>query len=136
MNKDAPVATLALARDVYSLFNARDVHGMHELMATDVEWDWSRSLGPDVGVRHGRPAVLRFFATHWDHWDTIEMLPVSLVEVEGGIVVDVEVRLRGRDGIELIVRGGHVQVWNDGLLTKYVLFQSLDEAVRFARAGL
>ena len=134
MNDGPGVSTLALARDVYALFNARDVNGMHDLMAADVEWDWSRSLGPDVGVRHGRAAVLRFLAMHWEHWDAIEMVPVSIADVEGSVVVDVEVTLRGRDGIELTVRGGHVQVWSEGLLTRYVLFQTLEDAIEAARA--
>ena len=135
MKHDATGASIAPAREVYALFNARDAHAIHDVLAPDVVWDWSRSLGPDAGVRHGRAAVLRFFATHWEHWASIEFSPISLVDVEGVAVVDVEVRLGGRDGIELTVRGGHVQVWDDeGRLARYILFQSLDEATEFARA--
>jgi hypothetical protein len=56
------------------------------------------------------------------------MLPGEIVDGGGRLVVDVTVRLRGRDGIEVKVRGGHVQVWDQGLLRQYALFQSLDEA--------
>lgn len=136
MNRDASGSRLAQAREVYALFNARDAHAIHDLLAADVVWDWSRSLGPDAGIRHGRAAVLRFFATHWEHWESIEFSPVSVADVEGAAVVDVEVCLRGRDGIELTVRGGHVQVWDEeGLLARYTLFQSVREATEFVRGA-
>ena len=118
---------------MYALFNKRDVHALAELMTQDIEWDWSRSLGPDAGTRVGRPAVLRFFADQWDHWDSIEMRPGEIVEVENEFVVDVTVCLRGRDGLEVQARGGHVQRWEDGLLARYSLFQGFEEALAATR---
>ena len=122
------------ARQLYDLFNARDIDALLDLTAPDVEWDWSRSMGPDNGVHHGAEAVRRFICAHWEHWSVIEMTPEEIVESGDEMVVMVHVRLRGRDGIEVEARGPHVQTWRSGRLVRYRLFQERDEAL--AATGL
>ena len=118
-----------LARALYELFNERDVDGLMDLAAPDIEWDWSRSLGPDNGLFNGKPAVARFLRSSWEHWETIEMTPEAVFESGDEVLVLVHVRLRGRDGIEVEARGPHVQTWNeDGKLSRYRLFQDEQEA--------
>jgi ketosteroid isomerase-like protein len=117
-----------LARELYALFNDRDLAALIELTAPDVEWDWSRSIGPDNGVYHGPAAVRRFIRASWEHWDSITMIPEEVVEVGDDVLVSVHVQLRGRDGVEVEARGPHVQTWSGGRLTRYRLFQSHDEA--------
>ena len=122
----------ASARHIYELFNARDVAAMRALLAPNIEWDWSRSVGPDVGKRFGPDAVIRVLSESWEHWDRIEMRPGRLIDVDGGVIVDLTVYMRGRDGVEVTARGGHLQVWEGDLLTRYVLFQTLDDAIAAA----
>jgi len=124
----ARVARQDLARGLYELFNARELDALMELLAPDIEWDWSRSLGPDNGIHHGTRAVRRFLRTGWEHWDTIEMVPEEVVEAGDEVVVSVHVRLRGRDGIEVEARGPHVQTWSGAKLTRYRLFQDEEDA--------
>jgi ketosteroid isomerase-like protein len=117
-----------LAEELYGLFNARDIDALLERAAPDIEWDWSRSRGPDAGVYHGPERVRRFLCANWEHWDEIEMTPEEIVEAGDDVVVFVRVRLRGRGGIEVEARGPHVQTWRDGRLVRYRLFQEREEA--------
>lgn len=98
-----------LAQQLYELFNERDIDALIELAVTDVEWDWSRSIGPDAGVYHGARALRRFVCASWEHWDALEMVPEEILEAAEEVVVLLRVRLRGRDGIEVEARGPHVQ---------------------------
>lgn len=125
---------MRLARRLYELFNDRDIDALLELAAPDIEWDWSRSIGPDSGVHYGPEAVRRFLTTSWEHWDVIEMTPEETIEAGQDLVVLVHVRLRGRDGIEVEARGPHVQTWREGRLARYRLFQERSEAL--AAVGL
>jgi len=127
-------STRHLAQQLYELFNERDIDALVELVASDIEWDWSRSIGPDAGVHHGVEAVRRFICANWEHWEAIEMIPEEIVEDGDEVVVFVHVRLRGRDGIEVEARGPHVQTWREGRLTRYRLFQEREEA--FSAVGL
>jgi ketosteroid isomerase-like protein len=130
----AQASTRQLAERLYELFNEGDIDALVELAAPDIEWDWSRSLGPDVGVRYGVGAVRRFISENWEHWETIEMIPEEIVEAGDEVVVFVHVRLRGREGIEVEARGPHVQTWSGGRLVRYKLFQDREEAL--AAVGL
>jgi len=122
------------AQQLYDLFNRRDLDALLEPVAPDVEWDWSRSVGPDRGVYYGIGSVRRFLRTNWDHWQAIEMTPEAIVEAGDEVVVDVLVRLRGREDIEVEARGTHVQTWRAGRLVRYRLFQEREEAL--AAVGL
>jgi ketosteroid isomerase-like protein len=132
--KRAATSNRQLAEEMYALFNARDVDALLERAAPDVEWDWSRSRGPDAGMLHGRGNVRHFLCENWEHWETIEMIPEEIVDAGDHVVVFVHVRLRGRDGLELDVHGPHVQTWRDGVLIRYRLFQ--DRAEALAAVGL
>jgi ketosteroid isomerase-like protein len=123
-----------LAEELYELFNERDLDALLDRAAPDIEWDWSRSIGPDGGVQRGPAAVGRFIRAQWEHWDAIEMTPEEIVEAGDDVVVFVHVRLRGRDGIEVEARGPHVQTWSGGRLVRYRLFQAREEAL--AAVGL
>ena len=123
-----------LAEEVYRLFNERDLDSLLDLMAPDLEWDWSRSMGPDRGLLRGPDAVTRFLETNWSHWQAIRMTPEEILEAGDDVVVFVHVALRGRDGIMVEARGPHVQTWQRGRLTRYRLFQDRGEAL--AAAGL
>lgn len=114
---------------MYDHFNARDVDALLSLATPDLEWDWSRSRGPDSTVLRGREPVRRFLCSNWEHWESIEMTPEDVIDAGDDVLVFVHVRLRGRDGIELEVRGPHVQTWRDGKLARYRLFQERDEAL-------
>jgi ketosteroid isomerase-like protein len=127
-------SAVRLSERLYELFNRRDLDGMVALAAPDVEWDWSRSIGPDAGLRHGPAAVRRFVAEQWEHWQSIEMTPEELVEAGDEVVAFVRVRLTGRDGIEVEARGPHVLSWREGQLVRYRLFQEREEAL--AAVGL
>ena len=122
------------AEELYTLFNARDVDALLERAAPDIEWDWSLSRGPDGGVYHGAGTVRRFLLDNWKHWESIEMNPEEIIEAGDDVLVFVHARLRGRGGIEVEVRGPHVQTWREGRLVRYRLFQERDEAL--AAVGL
>lgn len=120
----------ALAERLYERFNRRDLDALLELVAPDIEWDWSRSIGPEGGeVRHGIDAVTRFVEENWAHWTSIEMIPEEIVEKGDDLVAFVVVRLRGRDRIEVEARGPHVLTWRAGRLVRYRLYQQRDEAL-------
>ena len=114
---------------MYELFNRGRFDEMLELAAPDLEWDWSRSLGPDQGVVYGPQGLRRFLSHQLDAWESVEMVPEEIVEAGEDFVVFVHVRLRGRDGIEVEARGPHVATIRDGQLVRYRLFQSRDEAL-------
>ncbi len=124
----AQASRRGLAQRLYELFNERDIDALLELAAPDIEWDWSRSIGPDNGVHIGTTALRRFLDTSWEHWERIEMVPEEIIESGDDVVVLVLVRLQGRDGIELEAHGPHVQTWRDERLVRYRLFQEIEDA--------
>ena len=119
----------AVVERMYDLFNSRRLGEMLDLVASDLEWDWSRSLGPEEGVAYGPQGLRRFLSRHWEVWERIEMIPEEIIEAGEDFVVFVHVRLRGRDGIEVEARGPHVATIRDGQLVRYTLFQTHDEAL-------
>ena len=128
-------ATRQLVQQLYGLFNARHLDALLERAAPDIEWDWSRSIGPDNTVQRGPEAVRNFIQEAWRHWETIDMTPEEIIPAgDEEVVVMVRVRLRGRDGIEVEATGPHVQTWRDGRLARYRLFQERDDAL--AAVGL
>jgi ketosteroid isomerase-like protein len=114
---------------MYELFNRRRFEEMLDLVASDLEWDWSRSLGPEEGVVYGPEGLHRFLSRHLEIWESIEMVPEEIIEAGEDFVVFVHVRLRGRDGIEVEARGPHVATIRGGQLMRYRLFQTRDEAL-------
>jgi ketosteroid isomerase-like protein len=129
MEEGKPAPQRQRAEEMYRLFNEREVDALLELAAPEIEWDWSRSIGPDRGLLQGREAVRDFLETNWEHWESIEMRPEDILEAGDEVIVSVLVRLRGRDGIEVEARGTHVQTWQGGRLARYRLFQERAEAL-------
>jgi ketosteroid isomerase-like protein len=119
---------------MYELFNTGRLDEMLRLVAPNLEWDWSRSLGPEEGIAYGPQGLRRFMTRHWEMWESIEMVPEKIIEAGENFVVFVRVRLRGRDGIEVEARGPHVATIRDGRLVRYQLFQEREEAL--AAVGL
>src|SRR5262245_21452078 len=70
----------------------------------DFELDLSRSLGPQIGVFHGREQAERSLATFNSDWESMRMEPHEFIEMGDHVVVPWTAHLVGRDGIEVQAR--------------------------------
>lgn len=124
-----PDSRAALAASLYERVNQGETDALAEVAAPDIEWDWSRSVGPDAGVIRGPEAVVAFVRENLAHWDSLEMLPEEVLELGDHVLVMVRVRVAGRDGIAVEATGAHVQTWREGSLVRYRLFQNREDAL-------
>ena len=64
--KMAAVTNVDIVRRVTAAFNRRDVKGVLAQMRPDAQIDWTRSLGPRVGVFSGHDEIAAFLHDTWD----------------------------------------------------------------------
>jgi ketosteroid isomerase-like protein len=121
---------------VFDAINRRDVEAAVAETTEDVVVDFSRSHSPYRGVYEGQAAVRRFWTGWIETWDCLVWTPEDLSEVPPDRVVLVNhLTGTGRGGIEVDARGGHVWELAGGKVSRMALFQTLEDAHRFAGAA-
>lgn len=86
-----PIQTL---RDIYTLFNARDIDGLFAKLTDDVAW----ANGMHGGHEHGKDAVRAYWTGQWQ-MVRAHVEPVSFEEsADGAIVVRVIQTIRDLQG--------------------------------------
>jgi ketosteroid isomerase-like protein len=95
----------------------------------DVEVDWSRSRGLEAGIYRGREAVHRFWATFYETFGRIVVVPEELIEHGDSVIVLDQTRLWGRDGIEVRAHNVSVATIRDGRIVKWRLCRDRAEAL-------
>ena len=111
-------------------FNGRDLATATRETLADVEVDWSRSSGVEVGVYRGRGATRRFWSTFLDAWDRIVVEPEEVTPHGEGVVVVDRTRFWGRDGIEVDVHNVYVVTVRNGLIATWTMYRDRAEALK------
>jgi ketosteroid isomerase-like protein len=86
-----------VVRRAINAFNQRDLDGASRYLAPDIEVDWSRSRGVEVGIYRGGQAARDFWSTFLDMFDQVTVSPDELIEHGNQVVVPIQTRLRGRE---------------------------------------
>ncbi len=90
-------ARIALLRDAYRHFNAREVNELLAMMTDDVEW-------PDVAggtVLHGRQQVRAYWDAQFAVADP-QVEPIDFTVVGGDVAAEVDQRVLDLDGTTLV----------------------------------
>jgi hypothetical protein len=103
-------------RQVYALFNAREMDAALATMAPDVMW----ANGMEGGHEHGREAVRAYWTRQWAMVDP-HVEPVGFSEHEdGSVVVEVHQVVKDLEGKVLADQMvGHIFRVEDGLIQRF-----------------
>jgi ketosteroid isomerase-like protein len=126
---------IELVRGFYRSWSDRNVAGVLERVAPDVEFDWSESRSPYQDVYRGREGLMRFWRDQMEAWDEFRIELVEAIECGPDTLIAVtSVRGRGKgSGIDLEAGGAAVWKLRDGAVISCKLFQSKDDAVEALR---
>ena len=94
----------------------------------EIELDWSASLGLEARVYEGRDRVLSFYE-HFSTFRGVDIQPDRFIESGDSVVVPNTGLMRGRDGIQTIVRSAFAFEVHGGLITRIRLYQETQEAL-------
>ena len=119
-----------IVRQAIEGFNQRDLDAATRHAHPDIEVDWSRSLGVEANVYRGREATRRFWATFFDAFDRMVVVPTELIEHADCVIVCDETRMWGRDGIEVRARNVGVVTLQDGRIIRWRLCRDRAEALK------
>lgn len=129
----ADTEAVAIVRRALAAFNRGEIEATLSDSDEHVEIDWSESRGPMAGIYHGHDGFRRLIE-HFDVFEQVAIEPLELVTSGEYVIVPVQLRFTGRDGIALEARSALVFTFRDRKITSLRLFQ--DEAsARAAVAG-
>jgi ketosteroid isomerase-like protein len=129
---------VALVRQMYEWFAARENAKPFEVYDADVEWDGSRF--PMLGfepVYRGHEGVRAFWRQWLDAWESIEFRVDELIDAGDDVVAMLLQVNRGRaSGIE-VPQFDWAQVWTvrDGKIVRVRMFRDRNEALRAVGLG-
>jgi hypothetical protein len=117
---------IALLRDAYRRFNARDIDALLGMMIDDVEW-------PDVAsetVLHGKDAIRSYWQAQFAASDP-QVEPLDVVEVGDDFVVIVDQRVADLEGRPLAAPAVvfHRYTFDGGLVRRMVVFTERSAAL-------
>ena len=119
-----------MARRSFEAWHRGDVDAASEDFAPDFELDTSRAIGMDRGI-YGLNQMRRLSEGFWEAFDVVQ-LAAEYIDAGEHVVMPFTNRLRGRDGIEVQVRGIWLCTIRDGLIVRICLYQELQEALEAA----
>jgi ketosteroid isomerase-like protein len=129
-----PQDNIATVRRFYRSWSDRDLDGVLELVAQDVEIDWSGSHAPFQGVYKGHGGLMQFWRNQTEAWESFRVEVIEAIECGPDCLVAVtRVRGRGR-GSGISVEAGGASLWRlqNGALASVKLFQHKDDALKAA----
>ncbi len=129
----------AALRAAEAMYRNRDWEVVRPHVTPDLVVDWSRSIGPLRGVYRGVDEARQMFGGWSEAFS--EMSRTTLASRRFGRRVLVQARIEARgagSGVAASAGADGAELWtlDDGLVARIELFQSLDEAYRFARRAL
>ena len=111
------------------------VEELEELLAEDVVWDMTRSVGPFRGMHQGEAEVRPLLESYMEAFESIVATPLEWHERGDWIATDIRVQMRGRgSGAEVEARGARVYEFRDGRIARFVQFQNFADARAYVEA--
>jgi ketosteroid isomerase-like protein len=124
-----------VVRRVFEELSRREPAAAIEYFDPEIEFDFTRSRGPNRGMYVGRREVQRNWESFLGAWEEWVSEPHDFIELEdGALLFSIRGRMTGRGGIELNVQAAHIWTIRDGLVVRATFFQTREDAM--AAAGL
>jgi ketosteroid isomerase-like protein len=117
-----------ILRACIDAYNRDDWDAVFKDVAPGAEVDWSRSVGPYGGV-YRLDQFRRFVAEFRKTWESSRLEPHEFIEAGDLVVVPATQHLKGRDGIEVAVRGTVVWTIRNGAIERATLYQERQDAL-------
>jgi ketosteroid isomerase-like protein len=111
-------------------FNRRELDGMLQSYAPDAEVDFSRSLGVEAGIDHGRQRIRDFCSSFFETWERVTVSVDEYTDCGESVVVPTRTRFCGRDGIEVEAYGVFVVILRAGRIARWTLYSDDAEALK------
>ena len=109
-------------------FNREDWDAFFKDMAPGFELDFSRSICHWRGV-YGLDQARRFVGEFREAWESAQAEPQEFIEAGDLVVVPNTGHLKGRGGIEVVVRGTLVLTIRNGAIERITLYQDKKDAL-------
>jgi ketosteroid isomerase-like protein len=111
-------------------YRRRDIEALRRLNHSDMELDWSASVGFQAGVYRGFDEALRFYGEYFAVFDEIGFEALSFIEAGDSVVVPNVAYQRGRDGIRVTARSALVFTVRDHRIARICLYQETTQALK------
>jgi ketosteroid isomerase-like protein len=113
----------------YDAWNREDWDAMVKDAAPGFEVDFSRAVGPWRGV-FGLDQTRRLTEEFLGTWESLRLEPDEFIEAGDLVVVPGTQHVKGRGGIEVVVRGVYVWTIRNGAIERMVMYQSRQDALQ------
>jgi ketosteroid isomerase-like protein len=109
-------------------YNREDWDAFFKDFAPGSELDFSRAIGPWRGV-FGLDQIRRVMGEYLETWESAWLEPHEFIEAGDLVVVSSTQHLKGRGGIELVVRGAFVLTIRNGAIERFTMYQERQDAL-------
>jgi ketosteroid isomerase-like protein len=109
-------------------YNREDWDAFFKDAAPGFELDLSRAVGPWRGV-FGLDQARRIVGEFRETWESARMEPHEFIEAGDLVVVPLTQHLKGRGGIEVVVRGAFVWTIRNGAIERVTMYQERQDAL-------
>ena len=112
----------------YDAFNREDWDAMIKDAAPGFEVDLSRAVGPWRGV-FGLDQIRRVVGEFRETWESARLEAHEFIEAGDLVVVPLTQHVKGRGGIEVVVRGTFVWTIRNGAIERVTMYQERQDAL-------
>jgi ketosteroid isomerase-like protein len=112
----------------YDAYNREDWDAMFKLLAPGFEVDMSRADGPWRGV-FGLDQIRRVMGEFRETWESARLEHHEFIEAGDLVVVPSTQHLKGRGGIEVVVRATFVGTIRNGAVERVTMYQERQDAL-------
>ena len=119
---------MEILKAAYDAYNREDWDALFKDAAPGCELDFSRALGPWRGV-FGLDQARRFVGEFRETWESARWEPHEFIEAGDLVVVPSTGHVKGRGGIEVVVRGALVLTIRNGAIERVTMYQERQDAL-------
>jgi len=109
-------------------YNREDWDAFFKDRAPGFELDFSRAVGPWRGV-FGPDEARRIVEEYNETWESVRMEPHEFIEAGDLVVMPGTQHLKGRGGIEVVVRSTNVWTIRNGAIERVSMYQEKEDAL-------
>jgi ketosteroid isomerase-like protein len=118
-----------LIKATIEAFNRQDWDAFRAAHAPEFEADYSRATGPTMHGIYGLDEYLRRVAEFREHWESVRIEPHEFIETGDLVVVPWTMRVKGRDGIEVVAHPTMEFTIRAGAIQRHVMHQEREDAL-------
>ena len=117
-----------IVKAVIEAINREDWDAAFQDAAPGFEQDMSRAVGLERGI-HGLDQARRFVGEFRETWESARWEPHEFIEAGDLVVVPSTGHVKGRGGIEVVVRGALVLTIRNGAIERVAMYQERQDAL-------